>query len=612
MGDMDEVMVLVREGRDILRTRRPNERQRKWREWREQVKTVCETLNAAERPRLQLSFKAITQDITALDQWLIDNSGEFDPPPPQTLPPHMPPPMSPETAEVDAGAAEDDSAAESTNDGAKTLPGQRQRTRVFLSYRSTDEKIARAVKQELESLDDRIDVFAAYDDLRRGGRWKQQLMEELKAASWFILIYTDPEMDWQWPIYEATTFEALHAGQSGGDQRLCCLHDTDARPKPLSEYQANRISLFQREQGDDEEVTELKKERFYEESAIFRFLRDFIQYPADAPLTSDIRRYEPRLVEAAHAISDSFVKNRQDSVTHSTYYPARIEITFRPERLKANGNGTIARGTSMAQASVFLGPIAQSIFRLANTGDLPWEEFRRNLSDEAQGQSLLWLEQLEEALLLAADGRRPDPVMATFYSVSNRRFYRPLLTRQEYYLSGKRTFYVLLVEQPPADFSQHEEQGILLAGLILGSRFRFEFIDRRVEQLKGELDDEDFRSLCANIKSQILAIESEAAQHGLLDRESLIQCFPRSDQETVSGWYEKWGAVREEVFAALDDEDAAVARQPQVTAQLLELLDDKLRAINVGFMRMGSQRYGELVHDAFKPKRRRAGDGGGA
>ena len=570
---------LIQAGQDIQRTRAPSDRQRKWREWSESARNTCDSLITKWKPTLSLTYEEFSIDIESLKKWQKDEIDE------ETT-------AGPPTEE--RSPTESERLASHTDEIEESSDAQ-NRIDVFLSYLSKDEEIARTVKDELISLNERIHVFAAYDDVRSGEPWKPKLIKQLNKSMFFILIYTDPKEDWQWPICEATIFDTNHTRRNGVDSPLCCLHDTKERPRPFEEYQCNLVELFSPEKGDDNETQQLKKKNFYEEkSDIYKFLKDFLEHTVFSGRKFEIERYRKKLTESAHRIAGAFVKNRKDDVVDQDYYPPRIEISLWPNNFENHDE-------LLDNAIVNLKTGAGSIFKLSTkkSKDLEWKSFVDHLNAQSEELGLLWVEQLRKAIVFASDGGRPDPVFATFSSNHDNRFYRPLLTRQEYYGSGMRQFYVTLVEQPPEDFTAHQDQGTLLASLILGSRFRFEFIDRRLIDLAKDHSEDEFMNLCANMERQIYAIENEAARHSLLDKETLVNCFPPSNRENIAGLHRKWTDIRKDILSLTEKGANGIYDQETARNGLVKVLGEELRPMNSEFMKIGAERYLEMVNKAF-------------
>ena len=473
---------------------------------------------------------------------------------------------------------------------------------VFLSYLNDDAAIADVVQQELMGVSERVSVFKAHDDMRLAANWRQDLHNEIRKASFFLMLYTDPDKDWQWPIFEATTFENVHLtnpkdGENVDAQkfRLCCLHDTKYRPRPLEEFQSYQVTMFDKPSGDHDANSKLEQKAFYERSPLFNFFKKFIEYPNE-PLR-DLETFRENLLGSVQNVAEAFHRNRLNNVIREEYYPARIELTL----------GRLSDQQSIRQAvqsaSVFLGPVAERLFGLKKE-NLSWVDFRQHFVKDNNGREPLWMSQMEEALSVAYDENIPDANTAVLYSRFSKRFYRPILSRQLFYLGGGRKFIIVLVEEPPIDFSDQSQMGLLLAGLILGSRFRFQFVDLLPQQLKEQESEEDLDDLLRSIGRRIDWFETEAAMHGLMDREALVNCYSNGDQEMIEDLYTKWDDVREQIFAAIQSWTDRAADFDTTKKKLSNLIGSELLRLNKDFMLATGKRYQELVAENFGERKR--------
>lgn len=92
-------------------------------------------------------------------------------------------------------------APRSTRDTSKRL-------RIFISHKSKDLPAANLLKQAFGQYFTNVSYFMAHDleALRGSDRWQETLHRELDKADWFFLVYTTPDDDWSWCIYEAGYF----------------------------------------------------------------------------------------------------------------------------------------------------------------------------------------------------------------------------------------------------------------------------------------------------------------------------------------------------------------------------------------------------------------------
>ena len=299
------------------------------------------------------------------------------------------------------------------------------------------------------------------------------------------------------------------------------------------------------------------------------------------------------MVDSAKAISESFLKNRENSVIGEDYYPAQLSVL-----VKTSVSDNPAKVDS--SATVILGNDAQNVFGLKRP-DWTWEELEKRLEEKVEGTGTpLWMLQLQKEINNAADDVSPMPTSAIMYSTKTQMFYKPQLTRQIKYLNGDRRYYIVLCEQPSVDFVKHSALGTLLASLIVGGRFKFDFLSPNIGQVQADFSDEDFTLFCRTMRNQISTIEIEAAQHGLLDPTPNVDMYDRRDQETIKGMYIEWGKIRSDLFRLLDSWERDEMELVEVKNELADILRLKLEPMNSKFMQMAVERYYQLAMNEFR------------
>ncbi|WDE02089.1 TIR domain-containing protein [Thalassomonas actiniarum] len=468
-----------------------------------------------------------------------------------------------------------------------------KKVRVFLSYLSEDNHVAEVIKKELVGYDERIEVFKADDSLRAGVNYKTQLRDSLNDSDWLLLIYTNQGKDWQWPIFEGSYF--LAANSAGNtDSRLCCLYDSDEWPKPFSDYQSYKAEVYKPQIGDDERTNKYASDQFYHNSALFNFLVNFLSYPDDNPIRSNPLSSHENLIASASRIAEAFLENRSNTVEKQYFYLPRLELIVK------NTTGEW-RDEDWLNVNVVFGSKSQMLFRTQEKS-MKWDEFKNYLvQSTGTGSPPLWLLQLEESVnTVLTVGWNPSPLTTLFYSQETRRFYRPQLSRVDKYLNGDSKFFIMLVEQLPSDFKKHEDLGFLLSGLISGGRFKFEFIDPLLDRLSQDFNsDSKFDDYGQSMLDQIVSIEVESAQHGLLDPAAMIEVFPESDRRVIATLYKDWGEVRTKIFTLISERKSNHKAVEDVKAELINLLSDKVSTLNIRFMRKATDIYARLVKERF-------------
>ena len=88
--------------------------------------------------------------------------------------------------------------------------------KIFLSHKAEqDAGTAERVKEALEALElqrkSKISVFVSTSDIAAAENWPRKIRRELKEADLLLLLYTDPNFDWAWCMFEAGLYEDLES-----------------------------------------------------------------------------------------------------------------------------------------------------------------------------------------------------------------------------------------------------------------------------------------------------------------------------------------------------------------------------------------------------------------
>jgi hypothetical protein len=107
-------------------------------------------------------------------------------------------------------------------------------TTVFLSHKSQDKCAAEVLRSALSIFFGEEQVFLA-EEIDKGKDFRKEIDRALGEAKCFVLLYTDPKLDWSWCFYEAGAFAKI-AGQT--ERPVFCLHPADVEPpSPLANLQ---------------------------------------------------------------------------------------------------------------------------------------------------------------------------------------------------------------------------------------------------------------------------------------------------------------------------------------------------------------------------------------
>jgi hypothetical protein len=568
MNIIETLTSILTEGEAIIRLPQPGIRQTKWKKWSKNVADIISNHPELNLNSMSLSFKSLNTDLQIIRENISTFKQKQDD-------------VYTDSRQQTTLENQQDNVSSSTKNG---------QINVFISYKNEDTALAQVVKNQLTSLNfDRVKVFLAYDDIRAGDRWKEQLFRELRKSDWLIMIHTDPDYDWEWPNREAVMFETMHMNLNRGDRRLCCLHATDAYPKTLNEFQHYKVEPIE----DKNSATKLSAadiEALYKKSRVFQFLENFISYPDNNPIVSDKSLAQPHLIKAAKEIIHGFIHTQNDKVIGYRYYPPRLEIVLPPPDTPKDAP-VISDSTS-----VTLGNKSRLIFNNEDS-TFTWSDFRQERIDETENNTTpRWLLELEDRIKIAAQGSKiPEPSFAVLYSKHLNRFMRPILTRQEIFSSNKRKFYVLLVEQPLMDFSGHREMGLLLAVLIFAMRFRFDYLAPLFQAIVNIVRIEDYDKFIQEKMAMVTSIESEAEQHRLATPDKIVPVFQQSVQNEIRGLFNTWYGIREKLWEMFENTPTTLLEMDIHKKQIIEV-HRTLYEMNTTFLKHSTERYTELLN----------------
>ncbi|MGJ7509693.1 toll/interleukin-1 receptor domain-containing protein [Variovorax sp. GT1P44] len=419
-------------------------------------------------------------------------------------------------------------------------PSDDDKIRVFISYASADREIAQVLYDELTEIDrNRVECFFDVRTIESGAEWKQILKRELRRAEWLICIYTGEQSEFCG--FEVGYFADANDGKASQDARVVCLHDVADLPGIYSGYQSRRI-ISPSETPPGAPLPD--ESTFYKAAPLAKFLNDFCKYRDLYRIRdlSDATRQEASLLAKVKRITEAFVSARGSDEKSSTPIQLGIEIRIAKVaegKMEAIPPTAEVSGTYESLKLFGLQPPMQQE-RLPRT---TWQELRE-ASTSPRNPNVLWMDKLQADIVNAANGRAVSAPEATLRSKSNEKIYRPILARHVEYFGGSRLFSVLFVETLPRQFMGRKNTSMLLAGLVLASRFRFAYLEDGEEvfaKLFGDgLSDEEFEANCTQLKYNLEQMSHEAADFGLLDNDTFVKAFGVENRAKAENFLKNW------------------------------------------------------------------------
>jgi hypothetical protein len=453
---------------------------------------------------------------------------------------------------------------------------QEGEVRFFISYASSDYGIASALYEELREIDKkRVHCFLDTQSIDSGVGWEEQLTHELKQADWLICVYTGEQSEFCG--YEIGVFaEANGVVHRSADSRLVCLHDVQP-PLPLPavfrSYQ-NRMVVFPPTQkfatGTFDEAA------FYTRAPLSRFFEDIYKYknlylPGDA---SESARQVQTQVRQVKRLTEAFKAARASDVLADT--PTQLGMEIAVPATAAGGllhipDEAVVRGTYESLGLLGLMPARIE-------GKLPETTWRavRDVQGTKYRAVPSWMERLEKDMVNAANQMALDGVEATFAS-RDQRIFRTILSRHILYESGNHKFEVLFVQTLPRQFLGKTNTSMMLAGLVLASRFRFAYLEEP-ESVAARFADslalDQFEANCWQLRYDLDRSQHEAIEFGLMDPLIFVKAFGEQNRALAEKLLAQSAASRDQLLTTLPQpgEHVTETARPGVKAAVGQFL----------------------------------------
>jgi hypothetical protein len=104
------------------------------------------------------------------------------------------------------------------------------RVNIFISYKKGDVALANAVDKIFGDYGgDRAETFVATKMLP-GTLWENWIRDSLAQSHLLFLLFTDPDQDWGWCLFEAGLFLGLDVGDH---RHVICIYQPKTNPRDL-------------------------------------------------------------------------------------------------------------------------------------------------------------------------------------------------------------------------------------------------------------------------------------------------------------------------------------------------------------------------------------------
>lgn len=432
---------------------------------------------------------------------------------------------------------------------------------LFVSYTRQDQQLASKLAAQLRlPAGKEVKTFIDVDQLPSGLAFSPSITQRINASDWFVLVYTQGEKRYEYPMFEAGQYFDSHdliepaevdASREHGKPpgRFCCLYDTVDIPEVFRPYQSYRVFSYHSDYGEQySRLHGIQSESdFYDHVPLQHFLSDFYSTPKSNPILPtymDSSNRDTRIL-IAKTISEAFDANAFDKIVNEDVLQHRLDLHITREQIAGNSNKPLFDEMELLGQKETI-----RLFGLVATTDLTWKDLRQVFVE--LGRPAPWMDEMEFGIASVVSRRRlPEPMDISFTIPSDQehgRTFRPVLARFQEYQRGSFNFYISLYE---SKFRTLTNSDLLISGIIMGSRFRDMIDDVQIfdDNVKGGA----LSSAARAIRRRLSLIEAEAFELGLTNPAKLTSAMNDEHREEVVAFFDQWEPIRGRFVSALED-----------------------------------------------------------
>jgi TIR domain-containing protein len=460
---------------------------------------------------------------------------------------------------------------------------------VFLSYASDDYPIAVTLSKELVDINrGRITVFLDMQSIEPGKDWREAIDQALDNADWLVCIYTGQQSEFCG--YEIGVFtKGRHLSKEPSDSRFVCLHDRPDIPAVFGTKQ-NKLVIFPSDRALAADP--IDEVAFYKQSPLFTFFAALCAYK-NLYLPDAQGEQTETLVRKTKVLTEAFKAARGFAVRVDTPTQLGIEVMVSSSKdaaaLDRIPNESIITGTFGSFRLFGLMPHMENRQLPATT----WARLRAACESPLR-MSVMWMERLEKDMISAANGIALGASDASFAGEDDK-IYRAVLVRHLVHWNGSQTFGIVFVETLPRQFIGKRKTSLVLAALVLSSRFRFSYLEEP-ETITGRFGElvplREFETNCQQLRYDIERMEQEAVEFSILDSREYSAAFGEERRAEIETILTHWNAESQKLMRTLPTYGKGLTEQdrPAVQKAIFEFFN-YVEPENTRFITMAAQVY---------------------
>jgi hypothetical protein len=450
---------------------------------------------------------------------------------------------------------------------AISLPEDNLAHTIFFSHKQQDEPVTKEIISILRSHTENVQCFIS-EDIEKGTNWRKAIAEHLALSSFLILVFSDPEEDWGWCLYETGFFDALSQIPSATQsRRIYCLHNPSTTPpSPIADLQA--IS------ANTKDITLWLKEIF--------------------ELTNQANEgFKKEIPKLSERISALFVQS------HKQVYSAKsLDLIFKcslqtsPDDLP---DDAIIQGDASLMDEIFC----------TENKTIDWKSAKLKIGQfpSSSETNFRTLKEISRAACCICSGNRVPTIQGTLFVGEGPKRYRPIISHAKEISFKTFNCQILLVEEVGGPLQNVDKDlRVLLTTIRMAVRIRWEIV-RQFASIVRESAQIDPLKLRFDLQTSLNNIFSEAEFRGSYSPGDVLTAFDsKEDQAKMADMIEKSKITFANLWRGIGFSDPMetfgdVSSQPFV-AEDVALLDNglaELSRMNGDFLKMAVVRADALI-----------------
>jgi TIR domain-containing protein len=437
--------------------------------------------------------------------------------------------------------------------------------KIFFSHQHQDEPVTNDIISILRTHTDNLKCFIS-EDIEKGANWRKAITEHLTSSSFLVLVFTDPEENWGWCLYETGFFDALSQTPSELQaRRIYCLHNPKTTPP-------SQIADLQSVPATVKDVSQWLEELFN--------------------ITKTRKEFRERIPELSSQICQLFLAPRK-----SIYSPNSIDLILKGSSLKSPDDlpdDTIIQGDA---------GLLQELFG-TGAGKIDWKSAKSRFTKFRNSieANLSVMKEISRAAYCICSDNRVLPIQGTMFVGQGPKRYRPVISHAKEMSAGTIKCEILLIEDVGGPLQNVDKSlGALLTAIRMAVRIRWEIV--RPFSSEVRFLSRDPVKLRLDLQTCLNNIFSEAEFRGTYSLLDLSMSFEdKGDKVAIQNIIDDsipiFGKIWESIGFCNTSETFGEVSAERFTEESIALLEDglaELKKINSEFLEMGVARVEALV-----------------